>query len=77
MVPLDRPSEEIAIRLDASAGIWAPAPADIEMIYRGDTARTLQALISQLPQQVRDQHMRDMWKQKYDFIEVLFDLDRI
>ena len=68
--PLERPSEDIAIRLDASAGLQVPAPAEIEIIYRGDAARGLQAILAQLPDGLRDQGLREIWKQKYDFIDV-------
>jgi len=67
---LDKPDEETSIRLDASAGPNAPAPAHVEFIARGDTALTIKlSLAAQDPEQ-RDRFLREYWKRRFDFIDM-------
>ena len=68
--PLELPSEDIVIRFDASAGIKVPAPAEIEITTRGDEAAGINAILTQMPVQMREQTLREMWKNKYDFVDV-------
>ncbi len=66
---LDRPSQDVTIRIDASAGIAAPAPARIETILRGDNALGLSlALAAQTPDD-RDRALKDYWKERFDFVD--------
>jgi tetratricopeptide (TPR) repeat protein/transglutaminase-like putative cysteine protease len=67
--PLDRPSEEVAIRIDASGGITAPAPTRVETILRGDEALGMNLSLAAKAPDVRERALKDYWKERYDFIE--------
>lgn len=67
--PLDRPTDEYAIRLDASDGIDLPAKAHVEEVLRGDAALGLRLGLANLDPAARDRGLRDYWKKQYDFIE--------
>lgn len=69
-VPLASPTQETAIRIDASAGITAPAPAKVETILRGDDAIGTNAALANLVGEARDRALKDYWKGQYDFIDV-------
>jgi hypothetical protein len=53
--PLQRPSYEQLVDIDASGGVYADAPITIEEVYRGDTAVALNALYSAASSDQRDQ----------------------
>lgn len=79
--PLTEPDTDIALRLDATAGLTQPASAHAERILRGDVAVYTNQQITALSGPVRDQTLRDFWKGKYDFItptsvNSVFDADR-
>jgi tetratricopeptide (TPR) repeat protein len=64
--PLDRPSVERHLTIDASAGVYAEAPITIEEIYRGDTAVELNTLFSSATADQRDEAMHDKAKGYFD-----------
>jgi tetratricopeptide (TPR) repeat protein/transglutaminase-like putative cysteine protease len=68
--PLDLPQDDLAIRIDASAGLSLPAPTHIEWLYRGDTAMGVNLALSNLTPELRDRALKDFWKKNFDFIEV-------
>lgn len=68
--PLETPTQDVTIRIDASAGLTAPAPARVETIMRGDEAIGLNITLANLPSDARDRALREYWKQQYDSIEV-------
>jgi tetratricopeptide (TPR) repeat protein len=68
--PLDAPTQDISIQIDASAGISAPAPAKVETILRGDDAIGTNAALANLVGEARDRSLREYWKSQYDFIDV-------
>ncbi|MEO6093118.1 MAG: DUF3857 domain-containing protein [Novosphingobium sp.] len=68
--PLNAPTQDISIRIDASAGISASAPAKVETILRGDDAIGTNAALANLVGEARDRALREYWKNQYDFIEV-------
>jgi tetratricopeptide (TPR) repeat protein len=67
--PLDIPNHDVSIRIDASTGIAAPAPAEVQLILRGDEALTTQASLANLAGEQRDQALKSFWKGQYDFID--------
>ncbi|MGZ3305318.1 MAG: DUF3857 domain-containing protein, partial [Asticcacaulis sp.] len=67
--PLDKPTDETLIRLDASAGLAVPAPAHLEAILSGDDATGFDMAFQALSPDQRDKALRDYWKQSYDWIE--------
>lgn len=68
--PLAIPTLDTFIRIDASAGITAPAPTRIETILRGDDAIATSAALANLVGEARDRALKDYWKNQYDFIDV-------
>ena len=60
--PLALPTQETAIRIDASAGISAPAPTKVETILRGDDAIGTSVALANLVGEARDRALRDYWK---------------
>lgn len=68
--PLETPTQSVTIRIDASAGLQAPAPANVETILCGDEAIGLNNTFANLASDARDRALRDYWKKQYDFIDV-------
>jgi tetratricopeptide (TPR) repeat protein len=68
--PLDVPSLERRVNVDASAGIFAPAGITIEEVYRGDSAVKLNTLYSALTAEQRDKQMHDEAKGFFDSFAV-------
>lgn len=69
--PLDRPSQETHLRIDATAGLTVPAPTKAEMIFRGDDAVATNAVLTTTSGEARTRALRDYWKGEYDFIDVI------
>ena len=68
--PLETPTHDVSIRIDASSGISAPAPATVETILRGDDAIRTNIALTNLVGGARDRALKDYWKGEYDFIDV-------
>jgi tetratricopeptide (TPR) repeat protein len=68
--PLETPTQSVTIRIDASAGLRAPAPATAETILRGDEATGLNITLANLSSDARDRALRDYWKKQYDSIDI-------
>lgn len=68
--PLDAPNLEHHVSIDASAGIYAPAAATIEEIYRGDSAVGLNSLYSAVSADQRDQTLHDKAREYFDDFDV-------
>ncbi|WP_179504487.1 MULTISPECIES: tetratricopeptide repeat protein [unclassified Sphingomonas] len=76
--PLATPTDDLSIRIDASAGISAPAPITIEETLRGDEAIVMRGGLANLSGDLRDRILQEYWKKQFDFvdvktIDVLFD----
>ena len=67
--PLDRPNYDVAIRIDATAGLTVPAPVTIETVMRGDGATATNLGLGNLTGEARERSLRQYWKGLYDFIE--------
>ncbi|MDP5280851.1 tetratricopeptide repeat protein [Sphingomonas sp. DG1-23] len=67
--PLDKPGHEVAIRIDATAGLTVPAPVTVETVMRGDAATATNLGLANLTGEVRERSLREYWKGEYDFIE--------
>ncbi len=67
--PLDKPSQELRVKLDASAGLDVPARAHLEQTLRGDDAIAMRLALEALPADQRDKNLRAYWKSDYDWIE--------
>jgi tetratricopeptide (TPR) repeat protein len=68
--PLTQPGSDVAIHIDARAGLTVPAPTRIETVIRGDDAVTVNAGLATLTGEARDRALRQYWKGEYDFIDV-------
>ncbi len=66
--PLDKPSEDTFIRLDASAGLDVPAAVHIEKTYRGDFAVQFDAAYRALPAGDRDKTLKGFWTGDYSWM---------
>jgi tetratricopeptide (TPR) repeat protein len=69
-VPLEKPGQDIAIHIDASAGVSVPAPITVETILRGDEAIGTNAVLVNLAGDARDRALKVYWRNQFDFVEV-------
>ncbi|RZF60545.1 tetratricopeptide repeat protein [Sphingomonas populi] len=68
--PLDQPTRETKLRIDARAGLTIPAPTTVETTIRGDDAVVTNASLNATSGNARDEALRQYWKGEYDFIDV-------
>ena len=68
---LDAPTQLVTIHMDASGGLTLPAPTRIEAVFTGDEAQAVNMGLANLAPDARDQALREYWRQRYDFIEVV------
>lgn len=66
--PYDEPHFESIVRLDARAGLDAPAPAHVERIFRGDDGLDANANLTDQSRSETDRIMRDYWRKKISWI---------
>jgi len=67
---IEEPAFESSLRMDASTGLTMPAPAQGEMIFRGDSAIALNLQFSKLTPADLDRGLKELWHKRYDFIEI-------
>jgi tetratricopeptide (TPR) repeat protein len=68
--PLDIPIEAASLRLDASQGLTAPAPAHAEVILRGDAALTIDQVVRAATKEDVEKFSREFWTGEYSWITV-------
>jgi tetratricopeptide (TPR) repeat protein len=68
--PLDRPSQDLAVTLDASAGLDVPAKAHLESLVSGDEAIMVHQGLDSLTNEARTKALRDYWAKDYSWITV-------
>jgi|CZQE01.1.fsa_nt_gi tetratricopeptide (TPR) repeat protein len=68
--PLEVPTRDVSIRIDATAGLTIPAPFKVETIVRGDGAVAMNASLANLVGDARTSMLRDYWKEQYDFVDM-------
>lgn len=68
--PLDRPAEDLAIRMDASKGVRIPVPVEVDDTLRGDAAVAMNNGLANLVGDARAQGLKRYWQGRFDFIEV-------
>ncbi len=68
--PLDQPSQEVIVSLDASAGLGVLAKAHFEIVFRGDEAIGMHQGLDALTGDVRDKALRDYWTKAYSWLTV-------
>jgi TonB family protein len=68
--PFDKPETLTTLRVDASAGLDAPAPAHAEQVLRGDDAIGMKlGLSGKSPSEV-ESYLRHFWADEYDSIDI-------
>jgi tetratricopeptide (TPR) repeat protein len=67
--PLNEPNAVTTIRLDATAGIFAPALAHLETRFSGDAAKALNAAAATASAGDLDKYFRSYWASEYRWIE--------
>lgn len=80
-LPLDEPDIETRVVVDATNGIFAPAPFNVERTFRGDSARTLNLVYSRMSANQHQEALREYWREIYDYVTVastksVYDRDR-
>jgi tetratricopeptide (TPR) repeat protein len=68
--PLDTPEEATTLRIDASAGIDAPAPAHGEYVMRNDTAIAYKERLANMSADQVTDFLRDYWRKEYYWIDI-------
>lgn len=68
--PLESPSMDSSLRIDARKGIRLPAPVHAELILTGDDAYEGNIGMANLGGDARDRWLRDYWKNRYTFVDV-------
>ena len=66
---LVEPDDETTVRIDASAGLRAPAPVQVETVLRGDSAIAIDAALAQYIGQTRRQVLEQYWRERYDYVK--------
>jgi tetratricopeptide (TPR) repeat protein len=65
-----KPQSELTMSIDASSGAYAPAKVEIVQLVRGDTALALDAAMSQLAANQRDEALKMLAKKYFDALDV-------
>lgn len=68
--PAATPEQVTSMRIDASAGLMAPAPVHVEYTIRGDAAVASNIAYSSLSAEARDRSLREYWRQQYRDLDV-------
>jgi tetratricopeptide (TPR) repeat protein len=69
-VPLDVPETETQAAIDASQGIYAPAPAQVDKTLRGDTADFFANGLSALTEAQRQEFFKTLFRADFDLVTV-------
>jgi tetratricopeptide (TPR) repeat protein len=68
--PLTVPDTEVSVAIDATNGIYSPAPFRVERTLRGDLAVATYSLLSKLAPAQLDETQKQFWKGVYDYVTV-------
>ncbi len=68
--PLSLPGADNTLRIDASAGMMAPAPVHAQIILRGDLATSMRLKFDDMPQAELDERLRTLWLRTYDYVKI-------
>lgn len=66
--PLAMPDEDTTVRFDVSGGLRAPAPTQLEVVFRGPTAIGTNSIMANYIGQSRVQALEQFWRERYDFV---------
>jgi tetratricopeptide (TPR) repeat protein len=67
--PLDQPLSSTNIRIDATSGIYAPAPFHAEVLLGGDVGNVLRLQLANLSVSDLDRTLRIYWQKAYSFVD--------
>ena len=67
--PRSDPDSDFTLAIDARGGVFPPAKAHSEVVYRGDGALLIKAMFEAIPEAQRDAALRDYFRGNYDFID--------
>lgn len=67
--PRSDPDSDFTLAIDARGGVFAPAKAHSEVVYRGDGALLVKAMFETIPEAQRSAALRDYFRSNYDFID--------
>ncbi len=68
--PLEQPDSAIRLRVDASAGLFAPAPVQADMLLRGDQATAVNLSLSGASRADVDKALKAYWSEQLDGYDV-------
>jgi TPR repeat protein len=68
--PLAQPGYDAVLKVDASGGPDAPAPTQIDSVYRGEAAVKLRQTLASVDKSDRDRFLRDFWTKSEPWLEV-------
>jgi tetratricopeptide (TPR) repeat protein len=68
--PLDAPSYDLSIDIDARSGLSLPAPVKAQVVLRGDEAIGTRLGLAGMAADARDNALRQYWKQRLDDVEI-------
>lgn len=68
--PFKKPQAVNELRIDASAGLDAPAPAHAERILRGDEATVVKLGLGNRSGAEAESFLRNFWTKQYDWIDI-------
>ncbi len=68
--PLTTPMTKVTLRLDASQGLTAPAPAQVEVVLRGDRAILIDRAIRSSTPKDFDTSQRNFWRRQFPWITI-------
>lgn len=66
--PLTVPDTDVAVTIDATKGVFAPAQFHVERTIRGDAARVTYITLSKLSPAQLQQAQESFWKNVYDYV---------
>lgn len=69
-VPLVQPARSVAVTIDASAGIHAPAPFHVTLVLSGDAALSMRLALASLTAELLDRALRELWSKTYGFVTI-------
>ena len=67
--PRSDPDSDFTLAIDARGGVFAPAKAHSEVVYRGDGALLIKAMFEAIPEAQRNAALREYFRSNYDFID--------
>ena len=68
--PLKQPTSDTSVTIDASSGIYAPAPFHVTTVFSGDAAIGTQLAMANLSGDALDRALREWWSKAYDFVTI-------